>query len=298
MGKVKNQHYVPRFYLKRFSVNNNNIFVYDKIQKKSFRSSIKSVSSTKFFYDWKELDDIVGTQFIEEVFSVLEGEVSCDIRDLLDRVDGNEFIGFTYKDRTSLAEFIWYQMIRNQEGRIIGRQLVERMEKELRQKGASEELLKEYGLLSNDYNDKIDHLKFILSFDKMEDLIRSLCKRIWILMKNETNYNFFTSDNPVARRTHWEIHHLAYELYYPLTPKIGINILYRDTFKDLEGWDNRIMLIKDKDVVKHYNHLQIIQSTRQIYSIDSNFGFVEKILKDNPEVGEVNRPRFGKGFGS
>ena len=37
MNKVKNQHYVPQFYLKQWTNNKEQLFVYDKKQKKSFR---------------------------------------------------------------------------------------------------------------------------------------------------------------------------------------------------------------------------------------------------------------------
>lgn len=46
MSKVKRQHYVPQFYLKRWA---NDIWVYDKERKKSFSSSIQSVASSNYF---------------------------------------------------------------------------------------------------------------------------------------------------------------------------------------------------------------------------------------------------------
>ena len=54
-----NQHYVPRFYLKRFAQANDQIFVYDKFSKKSFGPThITNVASEKNFYDVAFKDDV------------------------------------------------------------------------------------------------------------------------------------------------------------------------------------------------------------------------------------------------
>ena len=58
MNKVKNQHYVPQFYLKQWANNKEQLFVYDKKQKKSFTSNVKNVVSSKFFYDFPKIDEI------------------------------------------------------------------------------------------------------------------------------------------------------------------------------------------------------------------------------------------------
>jgi hypothetical protein len=51
MSRVKNQHYVPRFYLKRFTEDGSSIYAFDKKDRKVFRSNIAGVASQRYFYD-------------------------------------------------------------------------------------------------------------------------------------------------------------------------------------------------------------------------------------------------------
>lgn len=51
MPKVKKQHYVPQFYLRNFSNDNKQIFVFDKFDKKIFSANIKNVGCQRYFYN-------------------------------------------------------------------------------------------------------------------------------------------------------------------------------------------------------------------------------------------------------
>ena len=48
----KKQHYVPQFYLKRFSTDGHSVFVFDKFTQKVFRTNIANVASGRYFYDF------------------------------------------------------------------------------------------------------------------------------------------------------------------------------------------------------------------------------------------------------
>jgi hypothetical protein len=67
MNKVKNQHYVSQFYLKQWTNNKKQLFVYDKKQKKSFTSNVNVVASSRFFYDLPEIDDNKKVEIIEKL---------------------------------------------------------------------------------------------------------------------------------------------------------------------------------------------------------------------------------------
>lgn len=93
---VKQEHYVPRFYLRRFS-NQNKISVYEIEKKKFFKTNINKIACENYFYDLnydsiKELlieqkkiynipDDVFkekcnDVQFLEKAVSRLEDEFS------------------------------------------------------------------------------------------------------------------------------------------------------------------------------------------------------------------------------
>lgn len=291
MSKVKNQHFVPQFYLKNFSSNKKQIFVFDKINNKQYPSAIDSVASSRFFYDWNELDEIVGKQFIESTFSIFEGEASVAFAELISRTESDKFRGFIQEEKSLISEFIWYQMIRTPEARIQGDQLAKTLEESLRSRGFDDSTIKSNGVSYEDSDARLDHLRMIIKSSNVQESIGRLCERIWIVVENKTKYQFYTSDNPVLRYTHHDRAFGAYEIFYPLTPKFSIMILNRRDFQDFISFDNKIMPFNDKEFVKWYNSLQVVSAGRQIFSIENDFRLAQKMLKTNPSLMDPNRPR-------
>lgn len=266
MNKVKNQHYVPQFYLKNFSGNKRQLFVFDKINNKEFPSAVDSVASSRFFYDWKELDEIVGKQLIESSFSAFEGEAAIALNDLISRIEANKFKGFGEEEKLLIAEFIWYQMIRTPEARIQGDHSAKTLEESLRSKGFNDEEIKNSGLSYAASDARLEHLRMIIDPLQVKESVNSLLERLWVVSVNKTNYRFYTSDNPVVRHTHYDRGFSAYELFYPLTPNIGLMILNRKDFLDFLPFNNKVMAFKNKKYVKWYNENQVFLSGRQVFS--------------------------------
>jgi uncharacterized protein DUF4238 len=52
MAKVKNQHTVPQSYLRRFAVQRDMIWVFDKVTRRSFLTNVRNVASEAGFYDF------------------------------------------------------------------------------------------------------------------------------------------------------------------------------------------------------------------------------------------------------
>jgi hypothetical protein len=283
MSKTKRQHYVPQFYLRNFSFNENQIFVFDKNQQKVFTSAIGSVASAKFFYEWDTLNSIVGEQFIETKFSKFESLISVILKDLILSLENSSFSQIINRTKHDIAEFIWYQMIRNPEARIVGRQLHEIIMKSLDEDDTTKNK-------SKIFDEKAEHVKILLLGD-VSMKVKRLVSKIWIIVKNETNQSFYTSDNPVVHYTHQELHHLAHEIFYPISPKFGLLILYRDLFKEFEKYENKILILRDEEYITFYNFLQVTQATRQIFSIANDLIHAEMIVKHNPQLSNMNRPR-------
>jgi len=283
MNNTKRQHFVPQFYLRHFSANENQIFVFDKIENKAFPSSIASVASAKFFYDWDELNSIAGQQYIETKFSKLEAVVGVTLKELIDSLKMPSFSGITTQAKCNIAEYLWYQMIRNQEGRTIAKQVNEILLTHL-----SEENFP--NLVTEKYDEKVEHLKMLLSVDVSKQ-VDHLTSGIWIFVNNQTAANFYTSDNPVVHHVHEDVHRLARETFFPLTPKLGIMILPREYFQEFETFENQILDLDDEAYIQFYNVLQTSQSTRQIFSISDNLTHAEMLVAKNPQLSEINRRR-------
>jgi Protein of unknown function (DUF4238) len=71
---VKNQHYVPQFYLREFAESNEQLYVYDKRTDKIFPTHVKNVAHESYFYDipkgWG--DSTINRQVYEKKLSGIE----------------------------------------------------------------------------------------------------------------------------------------------------------------------------------------------------------------------------------
>jgi hypothetical protein len=76
-NKVKRQHYVPQFYLKRWArdVSNTQIWVYDKNLKKAFSNSIQSVASSNYFYDFPDVTQEQMNQMVQKIEETIKDEM-------------------------------------------------------------------------------------------------------------------------------------------------------------------------------------------------------------------------------
>lgn len=294
MSLVKNQHFVPQFYLKNFSSNKKQLYVFDKISNKGYSSAIDSVASARFFYDWKELDEVVGKQFIESTSSIFEGKAAKVLNALISRLQANRFTGFETDEKLLISEFIWYQMIRTPEARIQGNQLAKDLEQALLSKGVSKEIIKLSGLSYEDTNERLDHLRAVINPTHIRESVKDLCDRIWIIAQNDTNLKFYTSDNPVTRHTYHERGFSAFEIFFPLTPTHGLMILTKKDFPDLITFDDNIMYLRKNEYVIWYNEQQVFFAGRQIFSINNDFSVAKSVLNALPIVGDPKRPRLGK----
>src|SRR3954447_22384269 len=92
--RVKNQHYVPQFYLKAFCADGKSLFVFDKATRCSFETGVANIASEQRFYDLPPGPDGGGdSQVIEKTFSQLERGYAQAVREFLDEVE--RYDGFT-----------------------------------------------------------------------------------------------------------------------------------------------------------------------------------------------------------
>lgn len=163
MSKVKRQHYVPQSYLERWSRKDksNQVFVFDKEQKRSFSSSIKGVASSNYFYDFpselqahKEeifkkaeeenlpldvIELLLNEQAIEKSLSDIEGIVGVILTKAIKKLDDvsafpevyiNRYKIFSSEDRDILAYYIALQYARTEEIRMSMEEMSQKFYKE------------------------------------------------------------------------------------------------------------------------------------------------------------------------
>lgn len=301
--EVRNQHYVPQSYLKYFQIEGQKrINVYHKPNKNSFTNSISKVACLDYFYDLpKEIEEGTGIakQFIEKLLSqTIEKEFPIVAQNLIDSLENNTFKNFNSNQINLLADFIIIQYSRTKQFRDDSNQLYLDTYKELM-----------YSLIEKNFPlDKYpksiyptiempeelkvhNHIKRIAELFTDKKLQSHLKKYIWIVLKNETDNYFITSDHPVVTYLHRR-HDAGYiaglfidgnEIAFPLSPRYMLVFLESNYFEKLLNGE-RVLKINEPEYVKFYNYLQAKDSYQQVYSSNNDFSIFDEINQRFPDI--------------
>ena len=227
MSRVKNQHYIPKFYLRHFCKKHEQIAVFDKTTQKSYYTSISNVANENYFYDDEKVDEATQVnQFLEKYFHPLENRISVLLKDLIGSFDKNDFNSLDHDSRNDLTLFLIYQFMRTKEYR----EQINQLTKTFTQTVA-DEFVKQQGGNPEDFeivtNDKILHIEALLRDENIDELADILYNHIWVFLENQSNTVFITSDHPFVKKAN--IHHpfrsfnglrsSGIEIAFPLSPK-------------------------------------------------------------------------------
>ncbi len=284
---VKNEHYVPRFYLNKFA-NNNKIYAYDLENNNLFPTNINKIGCNNYFYDIdsdslkeglkeykeiynipdevfeKECEDI---QFIEKALSRLEDKFSV----LLSKFETDHSIINDEEFLRTLFLFLHAQSIRTKGFR-------DRLENIASQ---TKKWLQKLNIKNIDYPveleakdiAKLNQIKELLSLSKVYKKALSFFDVYDIYIGiNNSNIDFIISDNSMSYFfTGFN------DICFPVNPKLSIIMQVKnakDEFKicSIKPDKNKQIFLTKKEVIK-YNVLQ--QYSNSKYLLGS-----EKALKD------------------
>lgn len=308
MGQHKKQHYVQQSYLRRFSPNEKQIYVYDKVLGKDFPNGISDVAQESHFY---RLPDNLKTEdgkpisvddplIVEKAFQKIEGRANQDIQTLIELSAG---ASIPAEIRANLSVFLAIQFLRTRAYRNL---VVETAEKFMR--AVARELIKKnFGEESLKYTPKISfkdnaaglfQSQQIFNFDKLDGFAEVLYNHIWILCINDTGRPLYTSDNPVVMHTPLKdqlpavgIASPGIEIAFPLSSSRILTLADREVYGFHESpYDGKIRQLEAENVT-YYNSLQVLDSERQIYCEKPNFDLVKDMIKKNPALGEIKNDR-------
>jgi len=200
MNKIKRQHYVPKFYLNEFTLNNNGqLFVLNKDTNKIFCKNILEVCEQNYYYSHKDnMNKCNEYNFlVEEMLSKKEHEFSLIFDKIISNIEGYYYYSkdidmLTRKERLIFLEFLYYQILRVP--KYIDRLFV-------KGKIFLKELNKKHNYIQND-KEKINDLKkimFPILFDNIDEFVSIMNKRNWafFIINKSINKYFVSSDNPV-----------------------------------------------------------------------------------------------------
>ena len=269
---VKNQHYVPRFLLKKFSSREDNfIWAYDKNNdyNKIKERPIRKVANEFFFYD--QIKNSKKGSF-EYVLQTVENDVAPIIEKIL-KVKNLRNLNDIERDKIAL--FVASQIFRTK-GHLFES---ERMDREFSR------TMEEH--LSNPIPELNSKELWFSTLANIPFFKNILLNKIWHLI--ESNNEFYISDNPVVRQNSTDkskfrgtlgIDSYGIEIYLPLSPSIVI-ALFCEKFFNERGYNN-IYIDKfqtEPDNIKNLNWLQTKNSDRFIFSSKKDFSLVQSILQ-------------------
>lgn len=285
MSQAKKQHYVPKFYLKNFSFDSNrkSIQCLDKVNLRCHISNFKAIAQKEKFYESDSQD-------IEDELSKIEYKASRLINNFLDDPKYKRLNSESFK--LKFACFIVIQLIRTEEVRNLMIEGVTSLKEYVSSKyNLRDSEIEKFDQLLNEEEIKEAHIDLIQ--DNNPELLEGIFCKKWILLKNQTSMNFWTSDNPVVKYNPYGNLGLfvdGIQLFFPLSPKFCLCILdpfcysnFNETkeFNILDGFNNlkkaELSKITDIEDVKFINSLQIKYSTQYVFSCENEF-------KDNNEI--------------
>ena len=252
-AETKNQHYVPQFYLRYFSVDKKNVGAYILKSKKNIPSApIRGQASGDYFYS--------DSMEMEKTLSALEGSA----KGIIDRIIAAPTDPLGKDDKDTLFQFTVIQLGRT----VMQANLVTARHRALSRAipNSFSEILTSTGRLEQGecIKDKVSGLigepppfPAVYSVDayaKISKTVRDLSVKILV---NRTSKAFITSDNPVAKydqfmeRMRQETYGLGtrgLQIFFPLSPWIGV--MYYDPKCYKLGYKKReyVELDQEKDI--------------------------------------------------
>jgi len=178
---TKNQHYVPQFYLKKFTNSEWRLETLDKENKRLLKSqSVDHVCSWMFFYwveTWKE--DLT-SQLLEEMFTAYENNFALIYQSLIDNINTyweiDDSLIFQLCEFVTISRFRW---------KYFREQL-----KSMSQDAMKKMMQMWYSMLKN-YNPEDEHIKDIVSNKNADDMIVNWKFNI---VENNASYIKFITD--------------------------------------------------------------------------------------------------------
>ena len=312
MPRTKKQHYVPQSALRRFSEDEERIYVFDKIIRKEVRiANIRDVAQQRYFYDIPQevipadLQQSMDRQMIEHTLGELEADFNTVVERVLRKVTHRsllkrvlKFIPFgrrkiiSRRDKEALCFFVALQYLRTREFRLTIQDGLEQFETAIRNRIPADqiEFFFEGFRGVNEVDVRMHHLSLMLDNKFGNALTRLLYNHIMVVGHNRSPHKFYTSDNPMVRQAHRRhpvlrnvgIGSPGIEIAMPLNSDYILIFMERSHFAPLTKNDRTVVELVEGNV-EYYNSLQVRGCERQIYCENDDFDLARDFCRQWPE---------------
>lgn len=283
----KNQHYVPKFYLRNFSIelNNNQIGLFNIFSELYVEKGKLKTQGCKNFYYGED-------GILENMLSNIEGYLATEIREIIDRF---ELPKKGSSGHENLLHFIALMDLRNPT-------LIDYIRN-------SKELLRDRLLDAHKDADvkslvpEISHEEAIgISLSNLVEVVRNLKDLDFKLLINETKYPFITSDFPIVKYNQFlekkKFPHgktgygnIGLQIFIPISPKLIILFydakIYKVGFKK-----QRNLTIKSTNDINNLNVLQFLNSYNIVYfNHEVSKKYIHEICYTSKKFKKANIPK-------
>jgi hypothetical protein len=268
MSEPKLHHYVPQFYLRRFTDESGRLWLWDRTQDRVFSARPESVAAERQFY---RTDDLAkhghDPLTMEKQFSYLEGE-AARITDQwlgwLRQMKPMERIEIPDPNRELVFLYTALQFLRTADTREVLAAVMEESQ----------------GLKPSFEEKRRLHTDMLWTDEVFRGLADRLRNTTWLFARNTTATPFVTSDNPVAFRTGDNAMWLKAGIYaagtysvFPLAPDIVMYCHPKEPPWDSLGRFDRCLspVILTDEMVESENGGQVFMASRFVISQRNNF---------------------------
>jgi hypothetical protein len=300
----RKHHYVPQSLLRQFSSQNDGqqIYVFDKTKKVSFPSSILNAGSENHFNTLT----IKGIRInFEPLFQYNDDRLSVLIKKI---TTDRSLIGLTAEDRLHISYIIGAQIIRTKMYRTSIHSVASQLSDALQDVGINPTEIKNLSIPTEDEVRKTMLLSY-LDIDKIAD---TLSEKVLLLINCKKGDCFWISDNPVVRHNLFPYGEHGFdapgiEIYFPISSELALgflcpsilrrveiishkkqSVLKNSFFEDLlNGEKKGIPVSLGPQTAVYLNSLQVLNSSRFIYSSSNDFSLANNILEKSPDSAKI-----------
>ncbi len=292
----RNHHFVPRSILKNFSIldKGKQVFVFDKLLNNGYTSSISDAGSENNF---NTVSTTTQKLNFENIFDEPDANIAPIIKLI---VDTNSLSNLAPTQLNELLDYVLVQYLRVKLRRSTSSYIQGRLHevvKDLHPKAVLEEPIR------SEEEIKFEALKIIEQRPNHQVFFSD---KTLLLFKAHENSLLITSDNPIVKHNAFPhggggFNDKGIKIYFPISITLAIGIWCNSIFelwkqqkpynlKPIEKFQNskRAIPFSKKDV-EFINSLQIMQSSRFIYSAEDQSNAIRQLLSKKPKYKEVLR---------
>ena len=299
--RTVNQHYVPQFYLRRFTNASGNLFCYDKVADKSHPTTTRAAAQEANFYEiapgpsgeWQ-----IPVNTVERFLGRAEAAWAPLLADLVRCADEGTI---TAGKLLQHSPFVVIQWLRTKTHRDTLFEIVRKSGQAIVDDLVELNFPESVGRVHFELNPQgMAGLQAAQLFDPelIEQMADDLDRHIWTVGVNGTGRAFYTSDPPFVRRANcWiggdplvGVRDPGVEFVFPLDSTHVLLILERTHFATWKAHDNRAIRLTESQVMD-YNRLQVRRSCRRVFCAADDFGLAIETCRADPAIRDPDRPR-------